>query len=38
MPKMGIKKKYYQCKKTKQKNNPVQQKLGTKNNEKHFSA
>lgn len=25
-------------KKTKQKNNPVQQKLGTKNNEKHFST
>lgn len=39
MPKMGFKKKYYQFKKkTKQKNNPVQQKLGTKNNEKHFST
>lgn len=37
MPKMGFKKKSITSVK-KQKNNPVQQKLGTKNNEKHFST
>lgn len=38
MPKMGFKKSITSVKKTTKKTNPVQQKLGTKNNEKHFST